>query len=56
MRTRTFGHWCAKHLLRKRLTELDLRGNRLQSLSNLHHLGALKSLDLSESLVSDTTQ
>ncbi|KAA6407783.1 MAG: WD repeat domain-containing protein [Lasallia pustulata] len=31
----------------KRLTELDLRGNRLQSLSSLHHLGALKSLDLS---------
>lgn len=36
-------------LLRKHLTELDLQGNMLQSILNLHRLRTLKSLDLCKS-------
>lgn len=53
MRTETY-HDGMLMYPRRRLTELDLRGNKIQSVSNLHRLRALKSLDLSKSLVSVT--
>lgn len=39
---------------RKHLTELDLQGNQLRSILNLHRLRTLKSLDLSKSPLSFT--